>query len=64
MKTPLKVLIHDQKVAMQRVDETNISQIQLGIGQLEGEEKREGGYKKRGGATEEVQKIIERKSRQ
>ena len=50
MKAPPKILIHDQKVVVQRIDETNISQIQLEIGQLEGEEKREGGYKKRGEA--------------
>lgn len=40
MKAPPKVLLHDQKVVVQRIDETSISQIQLEIGQLEGEEKR------------------------
>ena len=33
------------------MDGTRIPQIQLGVGQLEGEEKMEGGYKRRGGTT-------------
>ena len=39
MEAPPKVLHHDQKVVVQRMDGTSIPQIQLEVGQLEGEEK-------------------------
>ena len=39
VEAPPKVLHHDQKIVVQRMDGTSIPQIQLEVGQLEGEEK-------------------------
>lgn len=65
MEALLKVLPHDQKMAVQRNNGTGIPQIQMGAIQLKKERRREEGYKRRRETIErEVQKIRERKFRQ